>query len=71
MDIGIRQRVACMPFTVIFLTAGLFSISPVVYEAARIDGATKIKSFLYNAPTIETIYHYKSYSYNNVVSEFL
>jgi multiple sugar transport system permease protein len=35
------------PFTVIFLTAGLFSISPVVYEAARIDGATKIKSFLY------------------------
>ncbi|MDW0265828.1 MAG: sugar ABC transporter permease, partial [Nitrososphaeraceae archaeon] len=24
------------PFTVIFLTAGLFSISPVVYEAARI-----------------------------------
>ena len=35
------------PFTVIFLTAGLFSISPVVYEAARIDGASKIKSFLY------------------------
>ena len=35
------------PFTVIFLTAGLFSISPVVYEAARIDGATKIKSFFY------------------------
>jgi ABC-type sugar transport system permease subunit len=35
------------PFTVIFLTAGLFSISPVVYEAARIDGATKIKGFFY------------------------
>ena len=35
------------PFTVIFLTAGLFSISPVVYEAARIDGASKLKSFLY------------------------
>lgn len=35
------------PFTVIFITAGLFSISPVVYEAARIDGATKIKSFFY------------------------
>jgi multiple sugar transport system permease protein len=35
------------PFTVIFLTAGLFSIRPVVYEAARIDGATKIKSFFY------------------------
>jgi len=35
------------PFTVIFLTAGLFSINPVVYEAARIDGATGIKSFLY------------------------
>ena len=35
------------PFTIIFLTAGLFSINPVVYEAARIDGATKIKSFMY------------------------
>ena len=35
------------PFTIIFLTAGLFSINPVVYEAARIDGATGIKSFLY------------------------
>jgi ABC-type sugar transport system permease subunit len=35
------------PFTVIFLTAGLFSINPLVYEAARIDGATKIKSFIY------------------------
>ena len=35
------------PFTIIFLTAGLFSINPVLYEAARIDGATKIKSFLY------------------------
>jgi len=35
------------PFTIIFLTAGLFSINPVVYEAARIDGATKFKSFLY------------------------
>ncbi len=35
------------PFTVIFLTAGLFSISPVLYEAARIDGASKIKGFFY------------------------
>lgn len=35
------------PFTIIFLTAGLFSINPVLYEAARIDGATKIKSFLH------------------------
>jgi multiple sugar transport system permease protein len=35
------------PFTIIFLTAGLFSINPILYEAARIDGATKIKSFLY------------------------
>jgi multiple sugar transport system permease protein len=35
------------PFTIIFLTAGLFSINPVLYEAARVDGATKIKSFLY------------------------
>jgi ABC-type sugar transport system permease subunit len=35
------------PFTIIFLTAGLFSINPVLYEAARIDGASKIKSFLH------------------------
>jgi multiple sugar transport system permease protein len=35
------------PFTIIFLTAGLFSINPVLYEAARIDGATKFKGFLY------------------------
>lgn len=35
------------PFTVIFITAGLFSINPVLYEAARIDGATKFKGFLY------------------------
>jgi multiple sugar transport system permease protein len=35
------------PFTIIFLSAGLFSINPVVYEAARIDGATKFKGFLY------------------------
>ena len=35
------------PFTMLFLTAGLFSISPVVYEAALIDGATKTKSFFH------------------------
>ena len=35
------------PFTIIFLSAGLFSINPVLYEAARIDGATKFKGFLY------------------------
>jgi ABC-type sugar transport system permease subunit len=33
------------PFTILFLTAGLFSINPSLYEAALIDGATKIKSF--------------------------
>src|SRR5918912_1645555 len=35
------------PFTMLFLTAGIFSINPTVYEAAIIDGATKIKSFFY------------------------
>jgi multiple sugar transport system permease protein len=35
------------PFTMLFLTAGLFSINPVVYEAAVIDGASKIKSFFH------------------------
>lgn len=35
------------PFTMLFLTAGLFSINPVVYEAALIDGASKTKSFFH------------------------
>jgi len=35
------------PFTMLFLTAGLFSINPIVYEAATIDGATKIRSFFH------------------------
>jgi multiple sugar transport system permease protein len=35
------------PFTMLFLTAGLFSINPVVYEAAVIDGASKIKGFFH------------------------
>lgn len=35
------------PFTMLFLTAGLLSINPSIYEAAVIDGATKFKSFLY------------------------
>ena len=35
------------PFTMLFLTAGIFSINPTIYEAAIIDGATKIKSFFY------------------------
>src|SRR5919108_6646674 len=34
-------------FTILFLTAGLFSINPTIYEAAIIDGATKIKTFLH------------------------
>jgi multiple sugar transport system permease protein len=33
------------PFTILFLTAGLLSINPTIYEAAAIDGATKIRSF--------------------------
>ena len=35
------------PFTILFLTAGLFSINPTIYEAAVIDGATKIRSFMH------------------------
>jgi multiple sugar transport system permease protein len=35
------------PFTLLFITAGLFSINPVIYEAALIDGATKFRSFFY------------------------
>jgi ABC-type sugar transport system permease subunit len=35
------------PFTILFLTAGLFSINPGVYEAAVIDGASKTKSFFH------------------------
>jgi ABC-type sugar transport system permease subunit len=33
------------PFTMLFITAGLFSINPSLYEAAVIDGATKLRSF--------------------------
>src|SRR5918911_286209 len=35
------------PFTMFFFSAGIFSINPTIYEAAIIDGATKIKSFFY------------------------
>ena len=35
------------PFTILFLTAGLLSINPTLYEAAIVDGATKFKRFLY------------------------
>jgi multiple sugar transport system permease protein len=35
------------PFTILFLTAGLLSINPVIYEAALIDGATKLRSFFH------------------------
>ena len=35
------------PFTILFLTAGLQSINPLMYEAALIDGATKIKRFFF------------------------
>src|ERR687890_734124 len=34
------------PFTILFLTAGQLSINPTIYEAAVIDGATKIRSFI-------------------------
>jgi len=34
-------------FTMLFLTAGLFSINPIVYEAALVDGATKTRSFFH------------------------
>lgn len=35
------------PFTILFLTAGTLSINPTIYEAAIIDGASKIKTFLH------------------------
>ena len=35
------------PFTILFLTAGMLSINPTIYEAAVIDGASKFKSFLH------------------------
>ncbi|HEU4483225.1 MAG TPA: sugar ABC transporter permease [Nitrososphaeraceae archaeon] len=35
------------PFTILFLTAGLLSINPTLYEAAIIDGATKFRRFIY------------------------
>jgi multiple sugar transport system permease protein len=35
------------PFTILFLTAGILSINPTIYEAAVIDGASKFKSFLH------------------------
>ena len=33
------------PFTILFLTAGLLSLNPTIYEAAVMDGATKLRSF--------------------------
>jgi ABC-type sugar transport system permease subunit len=35
------------PFTILFLTAGLLSLNPTIYEAAVMDGATKLRSFRY------------------------
>jgi multiple sugar transport system permease protein len=35
------------PFTLLFLTAGLLSINPTLYEAGRIDGASKIRSLFH------------------------
>lgn len=35
------------PFTMLFITAGLLSINPSIYEAAVIDGATKLRSFFH------------------------
>jgi multiple sugar transport system permease protein len=35
------------PFTLLFLTAGLLSINPSLYEAARIDGASKMRSLVH------------------------
>ncbi len=35
------------PCTILFLTAGILSINPTIYEAAVIDGASKIKTFLH------------------------
>lgn len=35
------------PFTILFLTAGLLSINPTLYEAAIVDGATKFRRFIH------------------------
>jgi ABC-type sugar transport system permease subunit len=35
------------PFTILFLTAGQLSLNPTIYEAAVMDGATKIRSFIH------------------------
>lgn len=35
------------PFTILFLTASLLSVNPSIYESAKIDGASKLKSFFY------------------------
>jgi multiple sugar transport system permease protein len=35
------------PFTLLFLTAGLLSINPSFYEAARIDGASKMRALFH------------------------
>ena len=35
------------PFTILFLTAGLLSINQSIYESAKVDGVSKIKSFFY------------------------
>ena len=35
------------PFTLLFLTAGLLSINPSLYEGARIDGASKTRSLFH------------------------
>lgn len=35
------------PFTILFLTAGLLSINPTIYEAALIDGATRLRRFFH------------------------
>ena len=35
------------PFTILFLTAGLLSINPTLYEASIIDGGTKFRRFIY------------------------
>ena len=35
------------PFTILFLTAGLLSINPTLYEAAIVDGATKFRRLIH------------------------
>jgi len=60
------------PFTMLFITAGLLSINPSIYEAAVIDGATKFRSFFaYYTSLAQALHCDQSHFDYNVVSKLL